>query len=223
MSLSPVQLLRGAALLAIVVGWAWLAHYGSAGEGSSDLAVILGIGPIVAIVVILLWRVGNPLWIGVGGLAVLAITAWLWPDLRQNVALLYYLQHVGTNLALATLFGRSLFGGGTALITQFALMAHGGVISERKALHTRNATIAWTAFFIATAAISTALYWLAPITAWSVFANLLATPLIILMFIGEYCVRLWTLPPEDQSSVADAIRGYRATMQQRRKTLTNQP
>ena len=61
--------------------------------------------------------------------AVLGLLAWLWPALRQNVALLYYVQHLGTNLALATLFGRSLFGPGEALVTQFSRKAHSGVIS----------------------------------------------------------------------------------------------
>jgi uncharacterized membrane protein len=108
--MTPAKLLRGLALFALVAAWAWLAHQGSAGEGNPDFAAALATLPVVAIVVMLLWRAGNPLWIAGGGLAVLGLLAWLWPALRQNVALLYYVQHVGTNLALATLFGRSLLG-----------------------------------------------------------------------------------------------------------------
>ena len=54
-----------------------------------------------------------------------------------------------------------------------------------------------------------------PLAAWSVFANLLALPLIVLMFVVEHCFRHRILPPEERSSVADTFRGYRAAMQRR--------
>ena len=223
MSMTPANLLRGLALFALAAAWAWLAHRGSAGEGNADFAAALATLPVVAIVVMLLWRVGNPLWIAGGGLAVLGLLAWLWPALRQNVALLYYVQHLGTNLALAVLFGRSLFGPREALVTQFSRKAHCGVISAAKARYTRQVTIAWTLFFLATALLSTLLFWLAPPVVWSLFANLLTVPLILLMFAVEYFFRCRLLAPGDRSSVADTIRGYRAAMQRRSDTLTNQP
>ena len=164
---------------------------------------------------ILLWRVGNPLWIALGGLAILGLLALSWPSLRENVALLYFVQHVGTNLALGALFGRSLFGGQDSLVTQFAKLAHDGVISPAKARYTRQVTVAWTIFFFASAAVSTALFWLAPAAAWSVFANLLSLPLLALMFIGEHLIRHRVLAPDDCSSIADTIRGYRASAARR--------
>lgn len=219
--MTPAKLLRGLALFALVAAWAWLAHQGSAGEGDPDFAAALATLPVVAIVVMLLWRAGNPLWMAGGGLAVLGLLAWLWPALRQNVALLYYVQHVGTNLALATLFGRSLLGSREALVTQFSRKAHGGVISVAKARYTRQVTIAWTIFFLATALLSTLLFWLAPPAAWSVFANLLTVPLILLMFAVEYGFRHRLLAPGDRSSVADTIRGYRAATRRGSDTLAN--
>ena len=179
MIMPPGPLARALALFALMAAWAWLAHRGSAGEGNPDFAAALAAAPIVAITVLLLWRVGKPLWIVVGGLALLAFLAWLWPGLRENVAFLYCVQHVGTNLVLATLFGRTLFGPREALVTQFARTAHLGVISVAKERYTRQVTIAWTVFFVAMALVSTALFWLAPLAAWSVFANLLALPLIV--------------------------------------------
>ena len=142
MSMTPANLLRGLALFALAAAWAWLAHQGSAGEGNADFAAALATLPVVAIVVMLLWRVGNPLWIAGGGLAMLGLLTWLWPALRQNVALLYYVQHLGTNLALAVLFGCSLFGPREALITQFSRKAHSGVISAAKSRYTRQVTFA---------------------------------------------------------------------------------
>ena len=160
MTITPAKLLRGLALLCILVAWGFLAHHGSTAESHPDFSAALATAPIAAIVVMLLWRVANPLWLVLGSLAVLALLALAWPQLRQNVALLYYVQHVGTNLALGTLFGRTLIGERQALVTQFALMAHHGVISPAKARYTRQVTIAWTAFFLLTASISTVLFWL---------------------------------------------------------------
>jgi len=217
------NLLRGIALAVLVVAWALLAHLGSAGDANPDFSAALATAPIVAIVVILLWRVGNPLWIAVGGLAVLVLLALSWPTLRQNVALLYYVQHLGTNLALGILFGRSLLGPGEALVTQFARTAHYGAISGAKARYTRQVTIAWTIFFAANVLVSSALFWLAPPAAWSVFANLLSVPLIGLMFAIEHLCRHHLLPPEDRSSIADTIRGYRESMRHRTDTLANHP
>lgn len=213
--LTPATMLRGLAAGLLVVAWALLAHYGIAGDAPSDLAAALATSPVVALVVILLWRAGNPLWIALGGLAILGLLALGWPSLRDNVALLYYVQHVGTHLALGALFGRTLIGDHDPLVTQFAKLAHDGVISPAKARYTRQVTVAWTVFFFASAAVSTGLFCFAPATAWSVFANLLGLPLLALMFIGEHLIRYRVLAPDDCSSIADTIRGYRASAARR--------
>lgn len=213
--LSPAAILRGIAVGVLVVAWAILAHYGSAGDGPADFSAALATAPMLAFVVILLWRVGQPLLIALGGLLILALLALSWPTLRQNVALLFYVQHLGTNLALGTLFGRSLFGGGDALVTTFAKLAHDGVISPAKARYTRQVTVAWTLFFFASAGVSTVLFLFGQTVVWSVFVNLLSTPLVVLMFAGEHLVRNRVLPPEDRSSIADTIRGYRASAARR--------
>jgi len=222
-SFSPAAILRGLALAVLVIAWALLAHYGSATGNVSNFAAALATAPTVAIVVILLWRVANPLWMAIGGLAVLGLLAWFWPNLRQNVAVLYFIQHLGTNLALGILFGRSLFGQRQALVTRFALLAHDGVISAAQERYTRQVTAAWSIFFLINAGVSVALFWLAPPTAWSIFANLLATPLIGLMFAVEQLCRNRILPACDRSGIADTIRGYRASMQRRSRTLANHP
>lgn len=214
--LSRTALLRGLVIGLLVIAWALLSHYGAAGDAPLDVSAALATAPLVLLAIIPLWRVGNPLWMALGGLAILLVLALSWPALRQNVALLYYLQNVGTTLALGALFGRTLFGDQEALVTQFAKLAHDGEISPAKARYTRQVTIAWTLFFALSALISTGLFWLAPAAAWSVFANLLSLPLLALMFIGEHLVRYRVLAPEDRSSVADTIRGYRASTAARR-------
>lgn len=209
MSVTPAQLLRGLAVVVFLVGWALLAHFGSAGEGSADLSVLLGVTPIMAAVGLLLWRSRYPLLAGGGNLAMLGAIVWLWPTLRQNVALLFFVQHLGTNLALGTLFGRSLLGGGEALITQLARAVHQGALSERKRRHTRQATLAWTLFFLGNALVSVILWLFAPPSVWSIYANLLSMPLLAAMFAAEHIWRLIVLPPEERPSLAQVARAYR--------------
>lgn len=209
MTLSPSKLLRGLVVLCLITAWAVLAHYGSTGEGNTQLRAALATAPMVAIAIILLWRIGNPLWIGIGGFSVLALVATAWPYLQTHIAQLYFVQHLGTNLALGILFGSSLFAQRQPLVTQFALIAHNGTISAAQRRYTRQVTIAWTVFFLVTATISVGLFFWAPPQAWSVFANLLTLPLILLMFIIEHLVRHSVLPPDDRSSIADTIRGYK--------------
>ena len=223
MSLTPVQLGRGAAVLGLVVAWAVLSHLSSAGYFNTDFAIAFAVIPALVVVAMLLQRVGSRLVIALVCLALIGATIWIWPELRQNVAMLYFIQHVGTNLALATLFGRTLLGEQEALVTHFARLAHNGVISKAKARYTRQVTKAWTAFFLATSIVSTGLFWLAPAEAWSVFANLLSMPLLGLMFIGEHLIRVRVLPPADCSSIADTIRGYRASMERQRVDTAHQP
>jgi len=140
--ITPATLLRGIAAAGLVIAWGWLAHAASAGKGDSNLAVAVASAPLLAIVVILLWRVGRKWWLIAGALALVGTLAWHWQALRHNVALLYCLQHVGTNLALGLLFGRSLFGPGESLVTRFARLAHHGVLSDAQLRYTRQVTIA---------------------------------------------------------------------------------
>lgn len=212
MNLSPGQLLRAIAVALLFAAWAVAAHYGSAGNGIADINTALALLPIVAVAGLLLGRL-RPVWLALAtALAGLWLLGGLWPQLRENVALLYYLQHLGTHLALATLFGRTLLGSDEALITRIARSVF-GEISERKRRYTRQVTIAWTVFFLANTLLSTLLFIFAPPAVWSIHANLLTAPLIGLMFIGEYLVRLRKLPAAERPSFVTAIRAYRATTQ----------
>jgi len=215
-AIPPASLLRGCAVGGVLIAWAWLAHEASVGSGDSDLAVALAGSWLLAVVVLLLWRSGKPCWLIAGGLLTVVAALCGWPALRQNVALLYYLQHAGTHLALGLLFGRSLRSAQPPLVTRFASLAHHGVLSDAQRRYTRQVTVAWTIYFVATAALSTALFLLASPAVWSVFANLLAMPLLCLMFVAEYLVRHRVLPPADRTGIADTVRGYRESMRDRR-------
>jgi uncharacterized membrane protein len=193
------------------------AHLGSSGAGSAELNAAVAVTPLLAAWTVLLWQWRSPwvLAVGLAGAALLVFA--LWASLRQNVPLLYYLQHIGSHLALAMWFGKSLLGPGDALITSMARFLDGGKLSERKQRYTRQVTMAWTAFFLLNALVSTVLFLAAPVAVWSIHANLLTGPLVATMFVGEHLVRMRVLPAHERPSLADVVRAYRQRSAERRK------
>lgn len=122
-----------------------------------------------------------------------------------------FLQSVGINAVLAFVFGRTLTGGRQPLVTRVAAMVHEEMSPELNR-YTRQVTLAWTLFFIAVASTSAGLFFLAPIEAWSVFANILSLPLMGLMFLVENEVRKRTLPKRDQVGLIGTVRAIRARL-----------
>jgi uncharacterized membrane protein len=120
--------------------------------------------------------------VAVGALASLA--------LRYGAAaqLLPLVCQLAVCLAIAWLFGRTLLPGAVPLVTQMARAVH-GTLPVRIEAYTRHVTLAWTAFMAILAVSSVLLFALAPLRAWSVFANLLLLPLVALMFLAEYAYR----------------------------------
>jgi uncharacterized membrane protein len=206
-----LALLRTAVLAALAVAWIAAAHLGSAGLVDPDFSAALALAPAAAAVPLLLWRAGRRAVAAAGTLCLIGLVAAVWPVLRGNVALLYFLQHLGVNLALAALFGRSLLAGREPLISRLSRAVHGGAMTDARARYTRGVTVAWTAFFLASAVVSAALFLLAAPAVWSFFANVLTGPLIAIAYLAEYAVRCRTLPPGDRTRFADALRAYRAS------------
>jgi uncharacterized membrane protein len=206
---TPTQVLRSLALVALMAAWAVAAYFGSTGQGSPDFNTAIGAAPLVFILATLLWRARHPIGLAAGGLLVAGTLVWLWPSLRQNAALLYFIEHLGVNLALAALFGRTLSGPGEALITHFARIVNNGKLSERQFRYTRQATLAWTLFFLGNATLSSVLFVLAPLAVWSFYASLLTAPMVGLMFVAEHLWRMHALPPEERPSIADVARVWR--------------
>lgn len=220
MAFGNVRVLRGVAIVAGFIAWVVLAHFGSSNTLDADLSAAVGAAPIVALAAILLWRVRQPYWIAAGALLTLSGLAWLWPLLTQHVAFIYLAQHVSTNLMLAVLFGRTLFGDGDALVTRFARMAHSTPLSGLEVAYSRRVTTAWAVFFCANAGLSLLLFLLAPAAVWSLFANVLGGPLVIAMFLAEFAVRCHVLPPHERTTIADSIRGYRKAMRERSSSVS---
>jgi uncharacterized membrane protein len=201
--------LRDLGVLLLMVAWMVAAHVGSTGWGNASFNAAVGVLPIVAAVLMALWRV--PQWTlrGAGVLALCALLAWLWPQLRHNVPLLYYIQHLGIHVVLGVLFGKSLLGPGEALITRMARRIFAHELSPRKVRYTRGVTLAWTVFFFVNALVSTLLFIWAPPAIWSIHANLLTGPLVGVMFLVEHIWRMCVLPPHERPGLAAIVQAYR--------------
>lgn len=212
MNLSLPGALRGAAVAGLVFCWMVAAHWGSDTLGNPNLRLALAVSPlIVAGAMIFVTHAGR--WWAWALAVLLAGGLWtLWPVLRINVPLVYYLQHLGTHLALAVMFGRTLMGPGDALITRMSRFILGEHLSERNIRYTRKLTGVWTLFFLVNALASTVLFVWAPVQWWSVYANLLTGPLIGSIFLIEHLVRRRLLPPHERPSFKAIVLAY----QQRR-------
>lgn len=205
------DLMTGLLAGAVLVAYAVLAHYTSATAEVGPWAVLLAGAPmaIVGLSFARESRGGAIAWLLVGALVV--GLAWLWPRLSNPVSWLYFIQHVSVNGLLGMLFGRSLRPGHEPLVTVFARLVHEEMTAELLR-YTRQVTGAWTIFFLSSAMLSILLFAFAPIEAWSMFANILALPSVVLMFVAENEVRKRILPPRDQVGILAAVRAFRASM-----------
>lgn len=210
MSLTLVRAVRWILIAAGGVSYSVLAHYSAATSVATtwpSLGVAVSLAPSLAILLWLTWRSPKRLamllvCIGVGGLL------WgFWGALERNFNWVYFLQHAGTNVMLAGVFGMTLARGRQPLCSRFAESVHGS-LSDEVARYTRQVTQAWMGFFLAVSLVSVLLFFLANIEAWSVFANFLSFPLVVLMFAAEYWVRLRKLPNLEKHSIMDGVRAY---------------
>ena len=198
----------GVAVVAVV--WALASHHASSSESPPAWGAVLALTPASIALALALWRLPQR-WMAVAAIALQAgALMGAWPWLQTQAALLFLLEQLGVYLLLAAFFGRSLTGPGESLVTQMARRVHGGVLSPAQERYTRQVTLAWTLFFLGIALVSVLLFLLVPVAIWSTFANLLAGPLIGVMFVAEFLCRRLVLAGEDQTTIADAVRAWKA-------------
>ena len=111
-----------------------------------------------------------------------------WSAKWIDFSVAYYFEHVLFNSLLLILFGSSLLPGREPLVTRLARRVHGS-LPIQIAAYTVKVTWLWTIYFAATIVVSLLLYYFAPLRVWSLFANVLAVPIVILVFVGEYWYR----------------------------------
>lgn len=201
------RLLQVGAVGALAVAYACLAHYTNA-SGNRAAGAALALAPLCAVTLAAALRAGLR---GIAAaLVACAGIAYAWPWLTAHYSLLYWLEHAGTQSLIGYAFARSLAHGREPLCSRFARMVH-GALEPAVAAYTRALTRAWALFSFGMALASSALYLLAPLRVWSVFANFITGPLIALMFIGEYLLRRRLLPQIEHASILAGIEAYRAS------------
>lgn len=199
--------LQLAAVAVFLIAYAGLSHYSNSNPQAHDLGAALALAPVLAIGFVLIWRWSGALY----GLLAAAAAAFLvhhyWPLFTRNFSIVYLIQQCGFYAIMAFGFGRSLLKGRVPLCTQLADKIH-GPLSAAELRYTRKVTIAWVVFFLLNMAVSGVLFAFAPLRIWSLFANFLSLPLILLMFGAEYAVRRRALPQVQTSSLIATLRMY---------------
>jgi uncharacterized membrane protein len=193
----------GLAGAAYVLGSHWL----MTSEPSSAWNAALVVGPMLGLAAWLAWQRGRRLLGLVAALATAALVVHGWRGGALPAGSIYVGQHVAIHVLLAFVFGLTLQAGREPLVTALARRVHGGV-TPAMAMYSRKVTVAWTAYFLAMAALSLALFAFASFALWATFANLLTPLAIVAMFVGEYLLRYRLHPEFERATLAQAMRAY---------------
>lgn len=211
MRLTWARIARGFAAAAGVVAYPMLAYYSSATSAattSPSLGVAVSLTPSLTILLWLAWRSPRRPLMLLLCVVVGVVLSVFWGALQRNFNWVYFLQHVATNVMLAAFFGATLMRGRQPLVTKLAEAVHRSSLAPEVLRYTRQVTLAWTLFFLAVSLVSGVLFCCASMEAWSIFANFLTFPLILLMFVVEYAVRLRKLPNLEKHSIMDGVRAF---------------
>jgi len=199
--------LRWLGLAAVVIGYAVLANYTNQSNQAGALGALLALAPIALALMAFAWRSAQrPVMLGLLALAGIMVGL-LWHALEQHYAWIYWLEHESVQWLLFITFARTLVAKRQPLCSQFAEIMH-GELTRQHARYTYRVTVAWTLFFAAMITISGYLFFMQPVAIWSIFANFVFLPLVVLMFIVEYGIRRLVLPELEQADVMAAVRAY---------------
>ena len=202
------MLVRALSVGILIVAYSVLAHLSATRPGLETLGALLAIGPVALFALLLAWRTlqapGLVLW-----LLAAAIMAAYWRELESHFVWVYLIQQVGLYGLLGVAFGRTLARGSVPLCTQIASRVH-GALAEDALRYTRQVTLAWTVLFAVTTLTLLLLFFAAPLSAWSAFANFGAPLAIVVMFAAENRVRYRALPQMQHAGLIVTIRASAA-------------
>jgi len=201
-------LARVAGLGILAVAYACLAHYTNTSHSTGAGAGIALAPPAVAALAMAwhTWR--RPLLTIALFAMICGAVALAWPLLRRHYSMIFWIDHVSTQLLLCLMFARTLAPGHEPLCTYLARMVHGS-LSAGIEKYTRQLTRIWAVFFAVMAATSSALFFGAALETWSAFAYFCTGPLVGLMFVVEYIVRRRLLPEVEHAGILAGIQSFR--------------
>lgn len=197
---------------AIYLGLGYLA---SSSTHPPLLAVLVTAIPVVVGFIAASWR--TPLRLPaialcLGALAVVSLRV---DFLLSHAAWLYFFQHVGAMAALAIMFGSTLRTHAGALCSRIAQVAIATPLDASYVQYTWQVTLAWTIYFVVSAAISIGLFFGQSLEAWSLFASVISPISVPVMFGGEYLIRLRALPDRPHFSIAETFECYQKYVNRR--------
>lgn len=198
--------LRLVGFLAVVLCYSLVANYTLQTRTYASIGALVAIIPIVLTLIILVSK-SKKRFLMLGLLLACPLIWLAWTYLKQHYDWIYWLVHESLQFVLFFTFARTLRNDQQPLCTQFAQAAH-GCLSPALISYTRKVTIAWALFFVIVSLVSSWLFFFYPINVWSIFSNFVYLPLVAIMFILEYLVRLWALPKKDRTNIMHAIHAY---------------
>jgi uncharacterized membrane protein len=193
--------------IALSAAFAVLAHAALVRGIPPSVGAAVSVVPLALLLFLALRRVRQRELAVLATLAAVAAIWLAWPRLERHFPDVLFLEHASTNLAFAVLFGRTLARGREPLVTTFARLVHGELPPE-VCRYTRAATVAWTLFFAAMFAASSAVYLAAGAMAWSVLANFVTPVAVVSMFVLEYVVRHRVLPHWHRVGILGGVRAF---------------
>jgi len=195
-------------LAAGLIGYTAATHWAMVTGRAVTLGPVLALAPVIAG---LLWLAVRSPRSGWAKLAVIAtgllLAALCARRAAPSLSFLYPVPSVVVYGGLLWLFGRTLAPGREAFVTALARRVHGTLPDEITA-YTRQVTWAWCLFFAGMGTASLLLFVLAPLETWSLFVNVLALPLMVLMFVVEYAYRLLRYRGYSHVSLLTAVRAF---------------
>jgi len=195
------------AVAAAAVAYVLVSHWLMTRAPASPWNAVIIVGPMLGAAALVAWQRRQWLLAALAALAAAGLVVQAWRGHELPAGSLYVCQHVAIHLLLALVFGLTLQAGREPLVTALARRVHGS-LTPAMASYSRKVTLAWTAYFVAMAALSVVLYAAAPFDVWAAFANLVTPLAIVLMFIAEYLLRYRLHPEFERATLAQAVRAY---------------
>lgn len=203
------QKLRFASLVLLGAIYLCIGYLVSVSAHPPLAAVVIGIAPVVAAGVVAAWK-SNIKFIALAVCGVMLLALYFFRDfLRNHIAWFYFLQHAGTMAFLGAVFGSTLGSDESALCSRIAGLLNKTALDAAYLRYTWKVTATWTIYFVVSAVLSVALFFLSSVQIWSLFATVLTPVFIGALFVGEYLVRIRALPDRKHFSISETIQAYR--------------